>query len=55
MEDKITNGEVMARIVGEALKVKATVVRVARRYGLNANQVAGAAPYTGWLIGWRRI
>ena len=41
MDDGITSGEVIARIVGETLKVKATVAGVTRRYGLSANQLSG--------------
>lgn len=51
-DDGITSGEVMERIVGEALKVKATVAGVARRYGLSANQLSGCGALCGmadWL------
>ena len=41
MDDGIACGEAMARIVGEALKVKARVAGVARRYGSSANQPLG--------------
>ena len=54
MNDGITRGEVMVGVVGEALKVKATVDGVARRRPQCEPVIGLAAPCAGWLLGWRR-
>ena len=41
MDYGIASGEVVARIEGEALKVKATVAGLASRYGRSANELSG--------------